>query len=79
MYTITKRLAIFSSPAEMSLPKLSLARNNKIIPRQGEFGKSRLGTGKLLTFFYSVLYCTVIGKVAISSEVTIRARSYSRG
>jgi hypothetical protein len=30
---------VFPSPAEMSLIKLSLAGNNKIIPGQGKFGK----------------------------------------
>jgi hypothetical protein len=34
-----KRLAIFPSPAGMSLTKLSLAGNNLIIPGQGEFGQ----------------------------------------
>ncbi len=34
-----KLLAIFPSPAGMSLTKLSLAGNNLIIPGQGEFGK----------------------------------------
>jgi hypothetical protein len=34
-----KRLAIFPSPARMSLPKLYLAGKNLIIPGQGEFGK----------------------------------------
>ncbi len=49
-----KRLAAFPYPAGMSLTKLSLARNNKIIPGQGEWlVTSRLGTGKSLTFFYS--------------------------
>jgi hypothetical protein len=33
-----KRLAIFLSPDGMSLTTLSLARNNLIIPDQGEFG-----------------------------------------
>jgi hypothetical protein len=33
-----KRLAIFPSPAGISLTKLSLAENNLIIPDQGEFG-----------------------------------------
>jgi hypothetical protein len=33
-----KRLAIFPSPAGMSLTKLFLARNDYIIPRHGEFG-----------------------------------------
>jgi hypothetical protein len=33
-----KRLAVFPSPAEMPLTKLSLAGNYLIIPRQGEFG-----------------------------------------
>ena len=53
----TKTLAIFPSPAGMSLTKLSLAGNNKIILAQGEVWlvTSRLGTGISLTFFYSVL------------------------
>ncbi len=34
-----KRLAVFPSPAGMSLTKLSLAGDNLIIPAQGEFGK----------------------------------------
>jgi hypothetical protein len=33
-----KRLPFFPSPAGMSLTKLSLARNNLIIPGQGEIG-----------------------------------------
>jgi hypothetical protein len=32
-----KMVASFPSPAGMSLTKLSLAGNNLIIPRQGEF------------------------------------------
>jgi hypothetical protein len=46
-------LVIVPSPAGMSLTKLSLAKNNFIIPCQRQF-VSRLGTGKSLTFFYSV-------------------------
>jgi hypothetical protein len=48
-----KRLSVFPSPAGISLTNLSLARNNLIIPGQGEVGivTSRLGTGKSLTFF----------------------------
>jgi hypothetical protein len=34
-----KRLAVFPSPAGMSLRKLSLAGNSLIIPLQLEFGK----------------------------------------
>jgi hypothetical protein len=34
-----KRLAVFLSPAGMSLTKLSLAGKYYIIPGQGEFGK----------------------------------------
>jgi hypothetical protein len=34
-----KRLAVFPSPAGMSLTKLSLAGNNLIIPGHGEFGQ----------------------------------------
>jgi hypothetical protein len=37
--TVKKRLAVFSSPAGMSLTKLSLAGNYYIIPGQGEFDK----------------------------------------
>jgi hypothetical protein len=38
-YTVKKRLAVFPSPAGMSLTKLSLGENTIIIPGQGEFGK----------------------------------------
>jgi hypothetical protein len=41
-----KRLAIFPSPARMSLTKLSLAGKNVIIPGQGEFGKWHPGLGQ---------------------------------
>jgi hypothetical protein len=37
-YTVKKKLAIFPSPAGMSLTKISLAGNNLIIPGQEEFG-----------------------------------------
>ncbi len=50
-----KRLAIFPSPAGMSLNKLSLAGNNLIIPRRVCLVTSRLGTGKSLIFFYSAV------------------------
>ncbi len=46
-------LSDIPSPAGMSLIKLSLARNNSIIPANRP---SRLGTGMSLTFFYSALY-----------------------
>jgi hypothetical protein len=38
-YTVKKRLAIFRSPAGMSLTKKSQAGNNLIIRGQEEFGK----------------------------------------
>ncbi len=41
-----KRLAIFPSPAGMSLTKLSLAGNNLIFPDQGEFGQWHPGGGQ---------------------------------
>ncbi len=41
-----KRLAIFLSPDGMSLTTLSLARNNLIIPDQGEFGWWHSGWGR---------------------------------
>ncbi len=51
-----KRLVIFPFPAGMSLIKLSLAGNNYSSPPPGGvcLVTSRLGTGKPLTFFYSV-------------------------
>jgi hypothetical protein len=36
-YTV-KKVIVFPPPAGMSLTKLSLARNNLILPGQGEFG-----------------------------------------
>jgi hypothetical protein len=55
---------VFPSPDWMSLKKLSLARNDLIIPGQELFNHSwpgrhylvtsQLETGKTLTFFYSV-------------------------
>ena len=47
-----KRLTVFSSPA--GLTKLSLAENTLIIPVRESLVTSLLGTGKPLTFFYSV-------------------------
>jgi hypothetical protein len=41
-----KRLAVFPSPAGMSLSELSLAGNNLIIPAYGEFGKLHPGWGR---------------------------------
>ncbi len=56
-----KRLLIFPPPARTSLTKLSLASNNFINSRPGRVWlvTSRLGTGKLLTFF--TLYVFDIG------------------
>jgi hypothetical protein len=53
-----KRLTVFPSPAGMLHTKLSLARNNLIIPSQGEFGKFHPGWGRenCKRFLYSVLY-----------------------
>ncbi len=46
---------IFPSPAGMSLNKLSLARKNYIIPRQGELGRRHPGWGQEKSYlFYSV-------------------------
>ncbi len=41
MWTVhcKKESPVFPSPAGMSLTKFSLAKNNLIIPGQGEFGK----------------------------------------
>jgi hypothetical protein len=41
-----KRISSFPSPAGISLTKLFLARNNLIIPGQGEFGLWKLGWGR---------------------------------
>jgi hypothetical protein len=53
---VKKRLEIF-----LSLTKLFVAENNLIIPGQGEVWlvTSGLGTGKSLTFFYSVWHCRI--------------------
>jgi hypothetical protein len=65
-----KRLAIFPSPTRMSLTTLFQAGNNLIIPGPWTVWSviSRLGTGKPLTFFYSVsstsLLRTRIGRLA---------------
>jgi hypothetical protein len=63
-----KRLAIFPSPAGMSLTKLSLAGNTLIRTGRVWLVTSWLGTGKSLTFFYSV-YCAVV-----SAEVSLYDR-----
>jgi hypothetical protein len=51
-----KGLAIFPSPAGVSVTKLSLAGNYLINPGQGEFGYSNIPTrdGKIANLFYSV-------------------------
>jgi hypothetical protein len=54
-----KRLAIFPSPAGMSLTKLSLAGNNYSRLGRVWLVTSRLGTGTSRTFFYSVL-CNIL-------------------
>jgi hypothetical protein len=51
-----KELAVFPSPAGMSLFKLFLGGNNLVFSRPERVWSvtSRLGTGKWLTLFYSV-------------------------
>jgi hypothetical protein len=51
-----KELAVFPSPAGMSLIKLFLGGNNLVFscPERVWSVTSRLGTGKWLTLFYSV-------------------------
>ncbi len=51
-----KELAVFTSPAGMSLIKLFLGGNNLVFSRPERVWSvtSRLGTGKWLTLFYSV-------------------------
>jgi hypothetical protein len=51
-----KELAVFPSPAGMSLIKLFLGGNNLVLSRPERVWAvtSRLGTGKWLTLFYSV-------------------------
>ncbi len=41
LYTVKKGIAVFPSPAGISLTKLSLAGNNLIIPGQEEFGNRK--------------------------------------
>jgi hypothetical protein len=45
-YTVKKRLAVFPSPAGMSLTKLSLAGDNLIFSDQGECDKLHPGWGR---------------------------------
>jgi hypothetical protein len=55
-YTVKKELAVFPSPAGMSLIKLFLGGNNIVFSRPERVWSvtSRLGTGKWLILFYSV-------------------------
>ncbi len=57
-----KELAVFPSPAGMSLIKLFLGGNNLVFSRPERVWSvtSRLGTGKWLTLFYSVLILSVL-------------------
>jgi hypothetical protein len=53
--TLQKKLAIFPSPAKMSLTKLSLAGKNSIIPTQGELAIDiPAGDGKIANLFFTV-------------------------
>jgi hypothetical protein len=54
-----KELAVFPSPAGMSLIKLFLGGNNLVFSRPERVWSvtSRLGTGKWLTLFYSAVFC----------------------
>jgi hypothetical protein len=55
-YTVKKVIA-FPVPSRDVTNKLSLGGNNFIIPAQGEWlVTSRLGTGKSITFSYSVAH-----------------------
>jgi hypothetical protein len=56
-----KELAVFPSPAGMSLIKLFLGGNNLVFSRPERVWSvtSRLGTGKWLTLFYSVMITDV--------------------
>ncbi len=58
-----KRLAVFPSPAGMSLTELSLAGNNLIIPGQGEFGVSDIPAGEWKTakvFLQCMIITTIL-------------------
>jgi hypothetical protein len=59
LYTVKKRLATFPSPAGLSLTKLSLAVNIKIIPGQGEFRYDEIpgGDGKIANIFLQCTLC----------------------
>jgi hypothetical protein len=54
-------LAVFPSPAGISLSKLFLAGNNLNIPGQGEFGDIPAGDGKTANLFYSVNKLSLAG------------------
>jgi hypothetical protein len=58
-------LAVFPSPAGMSLTKISLARNNLIIPVRESLISDRLGTGKQQTFFLQCIQYFVYTTLSI--------------
>ncbi len=72
-----KRLAVFPSPAWMSLTKLSLAGNNLIIPNQGEFGKWHpVWDGKIAILFYSVENRLRLASCPCKLEERVEVRMY---
>jgi hypothetical protein len=66
-----KRLAVFPSPTGMSLTKLSLARNNLIIPAQGGFGKGHPGWGQENRKPF--LQCTFVPFLSTPSPYTVKS------
>jgi hypothetical protein len=72
-----KELAVFPSPAGMSLIKLFLGGNNLVFSRPERVWSvtSRLGTGKWLTLFYSV--CTLRNAKQILAYSCSKAKQYA--
>jgi hypothetical protein len=68
-----KELAVFPSPAGMSLIKLFLGGNNLVFSRPERVWSvtSRLGTGKWLTLFYSV---KIMGSICVRRLIFLAAR-----
>ncbi len=70
-----KELAVFPSPAGMSLIKLFLGGNNLVFSRPERVWSvtSRLGTGKRLTLFYSVgsIQCIKVALDVLSGKKTV--------
>jgi hypothetical protein len=75
-----KELAVFPSPAGMSLIKLFLGGNNLVFSRPERVWSvtSRLGTGKWLTLFYSAGSLTTVFSNVVQFQLNILCQILQR-